>query len=88
MPIFKFLIEVQEFKIITDIAKEPLDSHSDRTHLSVILPSLGLVYHDEMVLVGAPVKGKQGQQTPTLALQLGKMHFARAHEEDWNPPAY
>ena len=36
----------------------------------------------------APVKGKQGQQTHTLALQLGKMHFARAHEEDWSPPAY
>ena len=41
-----------------------------------------------MVLVGAPVKGKQGQQTHTLALQLRKMHFARAHEEDWSPPAY
>ena len=41
-----------------------------------------------MVLVGAPVKGKQGHQTHTLALQLGKMHFAPAHEEDWSPPGY
>ena len=84
MPIFKLFFEVQEFKIIYDITRGPLDSHFDRTHLCII----SFHHWKDMVLVGGPVKGKQVLQTHTWALQLGKMHFARAHEEGWSPPAY
>ena len=85
----EILFQVQEFNIINDIAKEPLDkSLWQNSPLHYILPSLGLVYNDEMVLMGVPVKGKWGCQTHTWALQLEKMHFAPAHEEDWSPPAY
>ena len=87
MPIFKFFLKSKNLKSLIISPK----SHSTVTLtelISALYPSITGVSHDEMVPVGAHVKGKQGHQTHTWALQLGKMHFAQAHEEGWSPPAY